>query len=148
MGVTAPSGLIVIASTVETRLPQLGQELRAASRLVPMRASRISMSTCGSTSRRRSPRAPLVSNVWRLTKEAQGLLAMVRGIKRTNTPSMQRLTSHAGSTTPPLGRPPTSCASAASSRSSSSAPANSPGHLQSSRLKIRRVASTNWLPGS
>jgi hypothetical protein len=85
--VTAPSGLAAIAGTIETQLPQLGQELRAASRLDLMRASRLSMSTCGLTSRRSSPRAPLAKNEWQLTKEARGLPAVVRGARRTNTPS-------------------------------------------------------------
>jgi hypothetical protein len=70
-----------MASTVETLLPRLGQEFGVASRLALMRASWLSTSTCGWTSRRRSPRAPLARNEWWLTKEALGLPAEVRGAK-------------------------------------------------------------------
>jgi hypothetical protein len=57
--VTMLSVLAAMAGTGETQLPQPSHELRVASRLTLMRASRLSMSTCGLTSRRRSLRAPL-----------------------------------------------------------------------------------------
>jgi hypothetical protein len=37
--VTTPSGLAAMVGTVKTQLPQLGQELRATSRLILGRAS-------------------------------------------------------------------------------------------------------------
>jgi hypothetical protein len=46
-----------------------------------------------------------------------GLPTVVRGARRASTPSMQRLTSHANSTTPPAEKRPTPRASANSSRS-------------------------------
>jgi hypothetical protein len=50
----------------------------------------------------------------RLTKEARGLPAAVRGTKRASTPSMLRLTSRANSTTPLAGKRPTPRVSASS----------------------------------
>jgi hypothetical protein len=101
--ITAPSGLATMAGTVETQPLQLVWESKAPSRLVLMRARRLSTSTCGSTSRRCSRRTPLAQNEWRLTKEARGLRAVVRGAKRTSTPSRWRWTSHASSIAPPVG---------------------------------------------
>jgi hypothetical protein len=57
--ITMPSGITTMASTVDIRLPQLDQELKAPSRLALMRASWLSMSTYGLTSRRHSPSALL-----------------------------------------------------------------------------------------
>jgi hypothetical protein len=136
---TTPSGPAAMASTGETSLPQLVQELKARSRLVLMRDNRLSTSTCGSTSRRRSPRAPSARSEWRLAKEAQGLHAAVRGARRTSTPSRRRWISHASFTAPPPGRQPTPRVSAASSKSSSTAPTSHPAGPQSSRLKVRRT---------
>jgi hypothetical protein len=115
--VTAPSGLAAMADIVKPGLLQPGQEPRSASRLMPMRASRLYMSTCGLTSRRRLLGALLAQSGWQLTKEARELPAAVRGAKRTNIPSMQRSTSHANSTAPPAGKRPTPRVNAASSRS-------------------------------
>jgi hypothetical protein len=113
----APSGLAAMTGIIKPRLQQLGQEPRSASRLVPMRVSWLCMFTYGSITWRRLLRALLSQSRWRLTKEARGLPATVRGAKRIDKPWMQRSTSRANSTAPPTGKRPTPRVNAASSRS-------------------------------
>jgi hypothetical protein len=102
----APSKLAELEGHAKSRRQRQGWSLRPAHWLCT--------STCGLTTWRCSPRDLLAQSERRLTKEARGLPAAVRGARRASTPSMLRLTSRANSTAPPAGKQPTPRVSAGS----------------------------------